>query len=67
MLANLGRFLVGMPDLGPGVQGFISAGAHRIDGRMEADSLAAMSVKEGHFYTNNGLIPVANLAALKAL
>jgi len=30
-------------------------------------ALAAMSVKEGHFYTDNGLIPVANLAAMKAL
>jgi hypothetical protein len=26
-----------------------------------------MGVREGHFYTDNGLIPVANLAAMKAL
>jgi hypothetical protein len=30
-------------------------------------ALAAMNVKEGHFYTDNGKIPVANLAAIKAL
>lgn len=30
-------------------------------------ALAAMNVTEGHFYTDNGLIPVANLAAMKAL
>jgi hypothetical protein len=33
----------------------------------EGAALAAMGVKEGHFYTDNGLIPVANLAAMKAL
>jgi hypothetical protein len=30
-------------------------------------ALAAMNVKEGHFYTDNGKIPVANLAAMQAL
>jgi len=30
-------------------------------------ALANMNVKEGHFYTDNGLIPVPNLAAMKAL
>lgn len=30
-------------------------------------ALAAMSVREGHFYTDNGLIPVPNLNAMKAL
>src|SRR5258706_6659796 len=30
-------------------------------------ALASMKVREGHFYTANGLIPVANLAAMKAL
>jgi hypothetical protein len=30
-------------------------------------ALANMQVTEGHFYTDNGQIPVANLAALKAL
>ena len=30
-------------------------------------ALAAMGVREGHFYTDNGSIPVANLAAIKAL
>jgi hypothetical protein len=30
-------------------------------------ALAAMGVREGHFYTDNGLIPVPNLAAMKAL
>lgn len=30
-------------------------------------ALAAMNVTEGHFYTDNGQIPVANLAALKAI
>jgi hypothetical protein len=29
--------------------------------------LAAMGVQEGHFYTDNGNIPVANLAAMQAL
>jgi hypothetical protein len=28
---------------------------------------AKMNVTEGHFYTDNGQIPVSNLAALKAL
>jgi hypothetical protein len=30
-------------------------------------ALAQMNVTEGHFYTDNGQISVANLAALKAL
>jgi hypothetical protein len=30
-------------------------------------ALAKMNVKEGHFYTDNGQIPVSNLAAMKAL
>jgi hypothetical protein len=30
-------------------------------------ALGNMNVKEGHFYTDNGLIPVPNLAAMKAL
>jgi hypothetical protein len=30
-------------------------------------ALSAMGVREGHFYTDNGLIPVTNLAAMKAL
>jgi len=30
-------------------------------------ALAAMKVNEGHFYTDNGKIPVPNLAAMKAL
>jgi hypothetical protein len=30
-------------------------------------ALAKMNVTEGHFYTDNGQISVANLAALKAL
>jgi len=30
-------------------------------------ALANMSVTEGHFYTDNGLISVPNLAAMKAL
>ena len=29
--------------------------------------LAKMNVREGHFYTDNGKIPVPNLAAIKAL
>jgi hypothetical protein len=29
--------------------------------------LAALGVSEGHFYTDNGNIPVLNLAAMKAL
>jgi hypothetical protein len=31
------------------------------------DALAEMGVNEGHFYTDNGKIPVANLAAIRAL
>jgi hypothetical protein len=30
-------------------------------------ALAAMGVSEGHFYTDNGLIPVPNLSAMKEL
>jgi hypothetical protein len=30
-------------------------------------ALAKMNVTEGHFYTDNGQIPVSNVAALKAL
>ena len=29
--------------------------------------LAGMGVTEGHFYTDNGKIPVANLSAIKSL
>jgi hypothetical protein len=31
------------------------------------NELAALKVNEGHFYTDNGKISVANLAAIQAL